>query len=78
MESLLVEWASIRAKRLTAPDTDIDNNNGNVMETLDNFLVELGRTKILGEAPSRKEALTLSEPAGWYRLTEATAAEHAG
>ena len=59
-------------------NTDIDHNNGNVMETLDYFLVELGRTKILGEAPSRKEALALSEPAGWQRLTEAAAAEHAG
>ena len=69
---------SIRANRLTAPDTGIDNYNRTVTETLDKFSVELGRTKISGEAPSRKEALALSEPAGWQRLTKATAAEHAG
>ena len=45
-ESVLIKWASIRAKMLTAPDTDIDNYNWTVTETVDKFSVELVGTKI--------------------------------
>ena len=44
-DELLIKLPSIRANRLTAPDTDIDNNNCTVTDTLDNFWVELGGTK---------------------------------
>ena len=45
-ESLLIQWASSRAKMLTAPDTDIDNYIWTVTETLNKFSVELVGTKI--------------------------------
>lgn len=70
-ESLLIKWASIRAKRLTEPDTDIDNYIWTATETFDKFSVELVGTKIWWEAPSRKGRpwLCLSRQAGsaWLR-----------
>ena len=67
---------------LTTRDTNIDNYiwildcYGYIHSTT--LRLNSKCTKSLIKAPSGKEALALSEPAGWQRLTKATAAEHAG